>query len=44
MCIGFDEFSGQVRAYLQPEYYDYYARARWENLQVAVVEKLEKLQ
>jgi len=44
MCIGFDEFSGQVRAYLQPEYYDYYARARWESLQVAVVEKLEKLQ
>lgn len=43
MTIGFDEFSGQVRAYLVPEYYDYYDRARWEDLQADVVEKLEKL-
>lgn len=43
MTIGFDEFSGQVRAYLVPEYYDYYDRAMWETLQAEVVGKLEKL-
>jgi len=43
MTIGFDEFSGQVRAYLVPEYFDFYDRARWEHLQAEVVEKLEQL-
>lgn len=41
--IGWDEFSGQVRAYLLPEYFDLYDRAGWEGLQAAVVEKLEAL-
>jgi predicted nucleotidyltransferase component of viral defense system len=42
MTIGFDEFSGQVRAYLMPEYQDYYAgRETWNALQDAVIEFLE---
>ncbi|RRJ95452.1 hypothetical protein Ga0100231_015240 [Opitutaceae bacterium TAV4] len=42
MTIGFDEFSGQVRAYLVPEYQDYYGgRERWNALQDEVVEALE---
>jgi predicted nucleotidyltransferase component of viral defense system len=43
MTIGWDEFSGQVRAYLLPEYFDLYDRAGWEALQAAVVAKLEEL-
>jgi len=43
MTIGFDEFSGQVRAYLLPEYFDHYDRRVWEELQTEVVEKLEGL-
>lgn len=43
LTIGFDEFSGQVRAYLVPEYFDYYSRAVWESLQAEVVEQLEAL-
>lgn len=41
MTIGFDEFSGQVRAYLLPDYFDHYDRDVWEELQAEVVEKLE---
>ncbi len=43
MRIGFDEFAGQVRAYLEAQYFDYYTRAVWERLQVEVVERLEEL-
>jgi predicted nucleotidyltransferase component of viral defense system len=43
MTIGFDEFAGHVRAYLEPEYFDYYDKAVWESLQAEVVEKLGKL-
>lgn len=43
LTIGFDEFAGQVRAYLQPEYFDYYDRKVWESLQDEVVQKLETL-
>jgi hypothetical protein len=43
MTIGFDEFSGQVRAYLLPEYFDYYSKAVWSELQEAVVARLEAL-
>lgn len=43
MTIGFDDFSGQVRAYLQPEYFDYYSREVWEALLETVVAKLEAL-
>ena len=43
MTIGFDEFSGQVRAYLAPEYQDFYgSRHAWESLQDEVVRALEK--
>jgi len=43
MTIGFDEFSGQVRAYLAADYQDYYgSRKVWETLQQQVVDALEK--
>lgn len=42
--IRFDDFQGQVVAYLAPEYQDYYRTpAAWEKLQGNVVEKLEAL-
>jgi predicted nucleotidyltransferase component of viral defense system len=45
MNIGYDEFAGQVLAYLEPEYQDHYRRRRvWETLQEQVVEALERLQ
>ncbi|MDI1319577.1 MAG: nucleotidyl transferase AbiEii/AbiGii toxin family protein [bacterium] len=43
LTIGFDDFSGQVRAFLLPEYFAYYAKAIWEDLQAAVVARLEAL-
>lgn len=44
MNIGYDEFAGQVVAYLEPEYQDYYRqRSVWEPLQAQVVEALERL-
>lgn len=43
MTIGWDEFAGQVRAYLLPEYFEYYEQGVWEALQAEVVEQLEKL-
>lgn len=43
LAIGFDEFAGQVRAFLLPEYFDYYDRAVWEALQAEVVTRLEAL-
>ena len=43
LTIGFDEFSGQVRAFLLPDYFDHYGRKTWEELQAEVVEKLEGL-
>ena len=43
LTIGFDDFAGQVRAFLLAEYFDYYDRKAWEALQEAVVEKLEAL-
>jgi predicted nucleotidyltransferase component of viral defense system len=45
MTIGFDEFSGQVRAYLAADYQDYYgSRKVWEGLQHEVVSSLEQRQ
>jgi predicted nucleotidyltransferase component of viral defense system len=44
MSIGYDEFAGQVLAYLEPEYQDHYrARRVWEELQAQVVNTLEGL-
>jgi predicted nucleotidyltransferase component of viral defense system len=41
--IGFDEFSGQVRAYLTADYQEYYgSRKVWEALQHEVIEALSK--
>ena len=43
MTIGFDDFSGQVRAYLAAEYQDYYGKRQvWESLQEEVVRILEE--
>jgi predicted nucleotidyltransferase component of viral defense system len=43
VSIGFDEFSGQVVAYLAPEYQEYYgSRKVWEALQHQVVRALEQ--
>src|ERR1017187_2287369 len=45
MTIGFDEFSGQVRAYLTSDYQEYYgSRKVWEALQQEVVNALEQRQ
>jgi hypothetical protein len=44
LTIGFDEFSGQVRAFLAAEYHEYYGtRKVWETLQQEVVDALERL-
>ena len=43
LTIGFDEFSGQVRAYLSPDHQEYYrTRKVWESLQEEVVRALEE--
>jgi predicted nucleotidyltransferase component of viral defense system len=43
LTIGFDEFSGQVRAYLASDYQDFYgSRKTWEDLQSEVVTALEE--
>jgi hypothetical protein len=45
MTIGYDEFSGQVRAYLAADYQEYYGtRKVWETLQQQVVDALENRQ
>lgn len=45
MSIGFDEFSGQVRAYLMADYQDYYgSRKVWEALQHEIINALEQRQ
>lgn len=45
MTVGFDEFSGQVRAYLAADYQEYYgSRKVWEALQSEVVNSLERRQ
>jgi predicted nucleotidyltransferase component of viral defense system len=45
MTIGFDEFSGQVCAYLTADYQEYYrSRKVWEDLQQEVVTALEQSQ
>jgi predicted nucleotidyltransferase component of viral defense system len=45
MDIGFDEFSGQVGAFLAAEYQGYYASRRvWGDLQQEVVQALEQRQ
>lgn len=44
MGVGYDQFAGQVLAYLEPEYQDHFrARAAWEALQDEVVRTLEGL-
>lgn len=43
--IGYDEFAGQVLAYLDPDYQDHYRPRRvWEDLQEQVVNSLGRLQ
>jgi predicted nucleotidyltransferase component of viral defense system len=43
LTMGFDEFSGQVLAYLAPDYQAYYgSRKVWESLQQVVVDALER--
>jgi predicted nucleotidyltransferase component of viral defense system len=45
MTIGFDEFSGQVRAYLAADYQEYYgSRKVWASLQQEVIGALEQCQ
>lgn len=44
MSVGYDQFAGQVLAYLEPEYQDHYrVRPVWEALQDEVVRRLETL-
>jgi predicted nucleotidyltransferase component of viral defense system len=44
MAIGFDEFSGQVLAYLAADYQEYYGSPKvWETLQNEVIGALERL-
>jgi len=44
MSIGYDDFAGQVLAYLEPEYHvRYRSRKVWETLQAEVVEALGAL-
>lgn len=44
MSVGYDQFAGQVLAYLEPQYQDQYrARRIWESLQDEVVQRLEGL-
>jgi predicted nucleotidyltransferase component of viral defense system len=44
MEVGYDEFAGQVLAYLDPEYQDHYRSPDvWADLQQTVVDALEKL-
>ena len=43
--MGFDEFSGQIRAFLAADYQEYYgSRKVWETLQHEVVGALEQRQ
>ena len=43
--VGYDDFAGQVLAYLEPEYQDQYRpRQYWETLQERIVQALERLQ
>jgi predicted nucleotidyltransferase component of viral defense system len=43
MSVGFDEFSGRVRAYLAADYQDYYGERKvWEALQHEVISALEQ--
>jgi predicted nucleotidyltransferase component of viral defense system len=45
LAVGFDEFSGQVRAFLTAEYQEYYgSRQTWEEVLLAVIGALEKRQ
>jgi predicted nucleotidyltransferase component of viral defense system len=45
MTIGYDEFSGQVRAYLGDDYQEYYgSRKVWEALHQEVINALEQRQ
>jgi hypothetical protein len=44
MGVGFDDFAGQVTAYLSAEYQEYFGSRRvWEELQLEVVGALERL-
>jgi predicted nucleotidyltransferase component of viral defense system len=45
MSISFDDFSGQVVAYLEPDHQEFYrGRAAWESLQEGVVDMLRALE
>lgn len=42
MAVGYDQFAGQVLAYLEPEHQDQYRGRRiWESIQDEVVQRLE---
>jgi hypothetical protein len=44
MSVGYDQFAGQVLAYLEPEYQEHYrGREVWDSLQAEVVQRLEGL-
>ena len=44
MSVSYDEFAGQVLAYLEPEYQAHYKpRKAWEALQDDVVQRLRAL-
>ena len=41
MAVGYDAFAGQVLAYLEPEYQEYYRRRQvWEEIQQQVIDTL----
>ena len=45
MGVGYDEFAGQVLAYLEPDYQDHYReRQVWEQIQERVTQTLDALQ
>ena len=45
MGVGYDEFAGQVLAYLEADYQDHYRERKvWEQIQERVTQKLEALQ
>ena len=45
ITVGYDAFTSQVYAYLEPEYQEHYReRTAWETLQAQVVDALEALQ
>jgi hypothetical protein len=45
MGVGYDEFAGQVLAYLEADYQDHYRKRQiWHQIQARVTQALEALQ